>query len=89
MHFDFRRTFKPTPEEEEEDMKRLMDLLRELAKEKGCVTCGHLKHVIDYPGFVTGEENECTAGLECDTVLYTVKNCQKWVNGIGEYEEEE
>lgn len=86
MHFDFRRTFFPTPEEEAEDMERFMKLFRELAKEKGCVTCGHLEHVIDYPGFVTGEENECTVGLECDTVLNTVKNCPKWIDMMDENE---
>jgi len=87
MNFDFRRTFKPTPEEIAEDEKRFLNLYKELAKEKGCSTCGHLKHVIDLPGFVTGEENECTEGLECDTVLYTVKNCPKWINRMEEINE--
>lgn len=45
---------------------------------KGCSTCKNIRHVIDYPGFVMGEENECTAGLECDTVLFSIKNCPKW-----------
>lgn len=50
----------------------------ELKKERGCSTCKNLKHVRDYPGFVDAEENECTARLECDTVLFSVKNCPKW-----------
>lgn len=45
---------------------------------KGCSTCANIKHVRDYPNFVTAEENECTVGLECDTVLFEVKNCPKW-----------
>lgn len=45
---------------------------------KGCSTCKNIRHVIDYPGFVTGEENECTAGLTCDTVLFSVTDCPKW-----------
>ena len=45
---------------------------------KGCSTCKNIRHVIDYPGFVTGEENECTVGLTCDTVLFSVTDCPKW-----------
>lgn len=63
-----------------------MKLHRELAKKKGCSTCGNTRHVVSYPGFVIGEENECTAGLECDTVLFTVENCPRWVD---EYPEKE
>lgn len=75
------RIFNPTPEEEAEDLKQYRALHEELAKKKGCSTCGNKKHVIDYPGFVTGEENECTAGLKCDTVLFTVTNCPRWRDG--------
>lgn len=80
MKYNFRRIFAPTPEEQAEDWERYMKLHRELAKKKGCSTCGNIRHVISYPGFVMGEENECTAGLECDTVLFTVKNCPQWVD---------
>ena len=58
----------------------------ELKADKGCSTCKHCRHVRNYPGFVTGEECECNAGLECDTVLFRVKNCLKWV---GRYEGED
>lgn len=76
-----RRMVAPTPEEHEEDMRRLKEMHDEMAEEKGCSTCLHCKHVCNYPGFVTGEECECDAGLECDTVLFRVKNCPKWEDG--------
>lgn len=60
--------------------KKLYD---EQKEDKGCSTCKNCKHVIDYPGYVTGEESICTVGLECDTVLFKVKQCPKW---IGEYD---
>ena len=50
----------------------------ELKKNKGCSTCKNTKKVNSYPGFVTGEENQCTKGLTCDTVLFTVTNCPSW-----------
>lgn len=78
MSNKIRRIFNPTLEEQREDMERFLKLHRELAKDKDCPTCEHCKHVIDYPGFVTGEECICLAGLECDTVLFSVKNCPKW-----------
>lgn len=74
-----RRIFFPTPEERAEDLKYYMEIHKELAKKKGCSTCENCKHVISYPGFVTGEECECIAGLECDTVLFSVENCPKWI----------
>jgi hypothetical protein len=61
-----------------------MNLYNEFKIKRGCSTCKHCKHVNDYPAFVTAEECICMAGLECDTVLFSVKNCKKWV---GEYEE--
>lgn len=76
-----RRIFCPTPEEVEEDLRNLKKIHDQQAKEKGCSTCEYCKHVIDYPGFVTGEESVCTEGLECDTVLFSVKNCSKWKDG--------
>lgn len=62
-----------------------MKLYKKYAPDKGCNTCNHCVHVRDYPGFVTGEECDCLAGLECDTVLFSVKNCPKWA---GRHEEE-
>ena len=76
-----RRIFCPTPEEEAEDLRQYKAIHDELAKERGCSTCKNIRHVIDYPGFVTGGENECTAGLECDTVFFTVKDCPLWEDG--------
>lgn len=63
----------------------VMKLYKKYAPDKGCNTCKNCAHVRNLPGFVTGEECECTAGLECDTVLFSVKNCPRWV---GRYEEE-
>ena len=51
---------------------------------KGCSTCKHCVHVRNYPGFVTGEECECDAGLKCDTVFFSVKNCPKWIGKMEE-----
>ena len=61
-------------------------LYNEQKLEMGCSTCENCKHVRDYPGFITGEECICAAGLKCDTVCFTVKNCPKW---IGKFEKEE
>ena len=69
-----RRIFNPTPEEEIEDNQKIIDMVSGFYKDRGC------KHVINYPGFVTGEECECTVGLECDTVLHTIKNCSKYID---------
>lgn len=81
MHFNFRRIFFPTEEEKQEDLNRYKKIHDELKVKKGCSTCNHCIHVIDLPGFVTGEECECDAGLECDTVLFSVENCSKWEEG--------
>jgi hypothetical protein len=74
-----RRIFNPTPEEELEDLvnfkTRWVDNLR---KERGCSTCNNCEHIYNYSAFVTAEECICTAGLECDTVLFRVKNCPRW-----------
>lgn len=76
-----RRIFKPTSEEQEEDLKNFEAIFEGQAKRKGCITCSHCHHVISYPGFVTGEECECDAGLKCDTVLESVDNCPSWEKG--------
>ena len=78
MHFDFRRTFNPTPEEEAEDRAKYMAMFDKLAQKKGCSTCKNTYRVKRLPGFVTGEECICKAGLECDTVMFKVKNCKKY-----------
>ena len=69
-----RRLFNPTPE----DIAYHKKIFEKAAESKGCSTCSYCKHVVSYPGFVTAEECECTVGLECDTVLFSVKNCPKY-----------
>lgn len=66
-----------------ENMKNLYDNLK---VNKGCSTCKNCEYVRKYPDYITAEECVCTVGLECDTVLFTVKNCPKWV---GKFESEE
>lgn len=78
MNISLRRIFLPTEEEKQEDLNRYKKIHDELKVKKGCSTCKHCIHVIDLPGFVTGEECECDAGLECDTVLFSVENCPRW-----------
>ena len=78
MMLDVRRIFNPTPEEHEEDIERWRKLHQELCQEKGCGTCRNCKHVRSFPGYITGEECDCAAGLKCDTVLFSVKNCEKY-----------
>ena len=73
-----RMIFDPTSEEVAALNQRMKKIFDEAAKSRGCSTCENIRHVVDYPGFVTGEENECTVGLECDTVLFSVKNCPKY-----------
>ena len=63
----------------------IMRWYNQLKDEHGCSTCAHCEHICDYPAYVTGEECVCKAGLECDTVLFSVKNCEKW---RGKYEQD-
>ncbi len=49
---------------------------------KGCSTCKHCEHIHNYPGYVSAEESICRAGLECDTVCFTVKNCPKYLHKV-------
>lgn len=79
MITNFRRVFFPTEEEKREDMNKYKLLYDELKTKKGCSTCKHCIHVIDLPGVTTGEECECNAGLECDTVMFSVENCPRWM----------
>lgn len=69
---------------EEYAKEEALKLYNVLKGKRGCSTCIHCIHVNDYPAFVTAEECVCMAGLECDTVLFSVKNCEKWT---GKYEE--
>jgi hypothetical protein len=66
-----------------EHAKRLYD---EQKGNKGCSTCKHCEHIQHFPANVTAEESICRAGLECNTVLFSVKDCPKWV---GKFESEE
>lgn len=79
MIASFRKTFFPTKEETEKQKEFLIKIHKESAKKRGCITCVNCVQVRHYPGFVTGEECECTLGLKCDTILDTVKNCEKYV----------
>ena len=80
-----RRIFCPTPEEQREDFEELKRIHNELKIKKGCSTCIHCIHVRDYPGFVTGEECECNAGLKPDTVFFSVENCPKWEEDVPKF----
>lgn len=84
MKYNFRRIFNPTKEEQEEDRRKYKALHYELAEKRGCSTCQHCIHVRNYHGFVTAEECECSAGLECDTVLFSVINCPEWIDDFEE-----
>lgn len=79
MRSIFRRVFFPTKEEIHQQCEFLRKIHKKSAKKHGCTTCANCVHVISYPGFVTGEECECSVGLECDTVLDTVRNCEKYI----------
>lgn len=85
MMSTFRRVFFPTKEEIHQQCEFLRIIHRENAKKRGCNSCANCVHVRHYPGFVTGEECECTVGLKCDTMLDTVRNCEKYI----EYDIEE
>lgn len=65
-----------------EEIKELYDKKK---ADKGCSTCKHCKYVLHiYPAYVTAEESKCDAGLKCDTVLFSVKNCPKWAGRMEE-----
>lgn len=73
-----RRVFLPTEEERKEAIERIRIIHEALSRERGCSTCKHCIHKVNYPGVVTAEECECDAGLKCDTVEFTIKNCVSW-----------
>lgn len=79
MMCDFRKVFFPTKEEIEQQKEFIRKIHNENKVKRGCTTCANCIHVINYPGFVTGEECECSVGLKCDTVLDRVRNCKKYV----------
>lgn len=74
--------FNPTPEQKQQQFERYLQIHKELSVKRGCSTCKHCKHVLDLPGFVTGEECECDVGLQCDTVLFRIKNCELWEDSL-------
>lgn len=78
MMGNFRKTFFPTKEEIEQQNDFIRKIHNENKVKRGCTTCANCIHVISYPGFVTGEECECKVGLKCDTVLDSIKNCEKY-----------
>ena len=63
---------------EKKDFELYQNMRNELAKKIECSTCKYCVHIHSYPSYVVGEECECTAGLKCDTVLFSVSNCPKW-----------
>lgn len=81
MMADFRRVFQPTEEEKKQDELQFQKLWNEAKKKRNCVTCANCIHVRKYPDYVTGEEWDCTAGLKCDTILDSIRNCEKYKEG--------
>ena len=79
MSNKLRRVFCPTKEEMEQQKELIRAIYNASKSERGCTTCANCVLVREYPGFVTGEECECSAGLKCDTVLGTVRNCEKYI----------
>lgn len=74
----FDQVFRPTQGEIEARNNLIKRLYEEEVVKKGCLACTHCHHVRRYPDYVTGEEYDCEAGLECDTILDTVKDCPSW-----------
>lgn len=82
MIANFQKAFNQTATQMEAAKEKYELMFAKLAKEQGCSTCKHCKPTGRYyPNYVTAEHNYCDAGLECDTVLFTVKNCPKWEIG--------
>ena len=84
MSNKLKEIFYPSHKQEQELMNRYYQVHKELSAKRGCSTCKHCKKVLNLPGFVTGEECECDAGLTCDTVLFSVTNCEQWEDGWNE-----
>lgn len=70
---DLRRIFRPTPEEEQEDFRRLARVIRFCIEIKACCTCKHYIVIPGYhPGFVTG--GDCG----CDTGRCPIETCEEY-----------
>ena len=71
MRSIFDRTFKPTPEEEMEDLEKYRGILERSYQEKWCSTCSNYIPVpVDLPGVVTAYP-ECKIGnLATKTCLF-------------------
>jgi hypothetical protein len=66
-------------------LERAKEIYDKQKVNRGCSTCKYCEHVRNCLDYVTAEESVCTAGLECDTINFTVKNCPKWA---GKFESE-
>ena len=62
-----------------EDIERMRKLYNESAKDKGCSTCRwcvpDTEHL--YLNWAA-ERSKCLKGLECETVLFRVKDCPQY-----------
>lgn len=77
----FYDVFKPTPEEQAMQRTRMQKVFNMAAKDEGCSTCEYCVVNTDlpyHPTFGMVEQNKCMQGLECDTVLFSVKHCPKY-----------
>ena len=79
---EFKNRFRCVFQCKEYGKELSMNLYNEFKSERGCSTCKNCKHVYNYPAFVMAEECVCEAGLECDTVLFRVKDCESWVGKL-------
>ena len=76
MFCNFRRIWNPTEGEKKSDEEFNRKIFDDCVKEQGCSVCIHCKRVRhDDCGLCTAEDYDCEAGLKCDTVFFTVKNC--------------
>ena len=75
----FDRVFRPTKEEKEQQIAFIKKIYEDSKEDRGCYTCVNCVHVREYPSWCTGEECNCLAGLKCDTVLGSVKNCSQYI----------
>ena len=75
--------FNPTLIDQLKDMKKMKDLHDKAAVEKGCATCRNKELIGEYnPSWYDCEKYRCTMGLECDTMLSSVKDCPMWEDGF-------
>ena len=90
MSNSLRRAFKPTPEEELQDLKKAVQVFERAKLEKRCSSCSKLiPPSPDLPGFVE-DHGDCLDGHIVDTIV----NCPDYVpnddaiNRIGKLEKE-